>query len=415
MDFFVEEADPHGDITPPSCKSFSQRHVLLASLGHGKTTIRNVSGSDDEIVSIRMAEKMNTEVSYSREEVAISGEFREPGIINAGSSATSYRLCVGMLAGKSAAADFTGTAELSARPIAPLLTSLNTMGCDVTLKDDGFVKLVGARIATGPVTIESSISSQFLSSLIIASTVAEKHFPIIVNGELSSPGYVEITKNCLAEYGISVSVSEKTVNVTGELENKHRTIDVEADFSSAAFFIVLGLLKSTEGLRIRGLKRKSLQPDSSILEILGDYLEITGPGGEKIDVVCRKSPLKKIVVDAAKNPDLAPPLSVVGIFSDPGVEIKNVERLRFKESDRFSSIVSLCEMFGAKVSMDRGNLRIKRGRMNKNQKKIDFHDHRMIMAAAVAASANGGGCWISNREMAGKSYPMFFEHLAAVQ
>ncbi len=361
--------------------------------------MHGVSMSDDERISIGIADACRN-VMIDGYDVHISGEFRCPSDLYAGESATAYRLSMGSFAAKKCAVRYHGSPFLASRPVRGLQAALEDLGVSFKRMDDGFFTVDGKGSKNIPVTV-SGESSQFASSLMIYYAAMGGGRFMIRNPK--SAGYLNITAECLESFGFRVYIGDEII--VEERERKNAEVNIERDFSSAAFFMVLGSISDRWDISINGLNRNSVQPDSAILSIIGGNLEWNG------DVLNVKYGIDdEIIVDAGVNPDLCPPLAVAGIFSDSGVIIRNTERLRSKESDRESEIERLAGMFGAHVEISDTYMRIRKGEL-RAPAYTGFTDHRMIMAAVIAGLASGKPVMHMNAENVSKSFPSFFNEI----
>ena len=401
-----------GTVQAPSSKSFAQRYILMAGFSERETEIRGLSFSDDEQVAIDIIKRCGARVEYSGRNIHVIPSFHCPEALYVGESATSYRLAAGLLSSRRCRTEFTGMPGLGARPVEPLLNALSGMRVAASVREDGFISLDASGCEVADVAVDGSLSSQFISSLLLFYAFSGKDSRLSLSGGVVSERYVDITIECLRNFGVDVSGNEGCFSISGGNPLAMGEISVEGDYSSASFFIVLGLLASVKGVTVKGLRKHSLQPDSSILGILSGRTHgiMTEQSDGEISVTSRMSEIERIVVDADSEPDLAPPLSVIGIFSSGGIVIKNCNRLEIKESRRASEIMRLAESFGAEVVKDEDTITIRKGRII-NPGRLSFTDHRMIMSAIIAGVASGFRIEYENIEKINKSYPDFLTHL----
>ncbi|MHB8361306.1 MAG: 3-phosphoshikimate 1-carboxyvinyltransferase, partial [Thermoplasmataceae archaeon] len=296
----------------------------------------------------------------------------------------------------------------------PLVDALGSVGVAIRKVSDLLIEMDSSEVKSGDIRVNQEMSSQFVSSLMLMNATGKFHGKIILEGKRTSRGYIDITEKCINDFGLIAEKSENYININGKIVNEEREMEVERDYSSAAYFIVLGLLASTKGIRIVGLRKNSFQPDAAILDILKPYLEVHDSEDGTIEIISRVTEIGAIEMDADQNPDLAPPISVIGIFSESGVIIRDVRRISFKESDRVSGIIKMAQSFGALIETDGSTLKIRKGNTVKNPDLFDFHDHRIIMSAAIAAITSGSNAILMNSKNVGKSYPTFFQDLKSV-
>lgn len=406
-----------GTLRAPGSKSYSQRYILMSGLGESPVSVHGVYFSEDEQVAIGVIRNSGSVLTFDDDTVRIEPNFNCPKFVDVGESATSYRLSLGMLAARKCKTEFVGKKELAKRPVNELLTSLASLGARFDRKDDGFVVMDASDIEVDDIEVDQSRSSQYVSSLLLfmAYSGAEEK-KLKVKGTKSSEGYVRITESCLRTMGFDVIRDNDTFRIKKTEAEPLRELYVERDYSSAAFFLILGALASDDGISIEGLPDNSLQADAVIVDTLknsSDGISIVF-SESKIIAKAIKSYVMHVEVDANITPDLAPPVSVLGIFSKDGVTIRNPGRLTIKETDRYGEIIRLAESFGARIEKGEDYLMIKRGQEILNPGTLSFNDHRMVMSAIVAGLASGFEIEYENVEKINKSYPSFLSDLKKV-
>ncbi|MCL4452248.1 MAG: hypothetical protein M1327_06460 [Candidatus Thermoplasmatota archaeon] len=402
----ITPGDLHGRVTAPGSKSFTQRAVLLSAFSSTPLKLRNVAFCDDDLISADIAMKCGLSVTSGEGTFKIHGEFAHPKKIFAGESGTSYRLVIGLLAGKRSLVDVEVSNQLSKRPVLPLLNALSERGLSFSL-NDLVLHLDGSNVTKGAVRIDPSQSSQFVSASILFQSMMEDGGIVQVQGNKVSWGYVNLTKYILSSFGPTVSEASSGFMVSGEFYHKPLDLTVDGDFSSASFIFAAGMLSSHDGITIHGLRSDSFQPDSSILDILG----FRGASASDSSYFVSSKDPGPITVDANLTPDLAPPLAVLGMFSESGCRILNPTRLRGKESDRYADIIRLAHSFGSRVYDSNAYVLIRKAEFPIYPASLDFTEHRMIMAGIIAGIASGRPVKHSNVEKISKSYPSFLSDL----
>ncbi len=407
MNIRIKKGSIGGTIFSPSSKSFTQRCVLYSAFSGKPVKLNNISFSDDEIVSLKIAEKCNAVIKYDRKSMIINPDFRCPDHLYVGESGTSYRLTMGLLCARKCRTSITGEPSLATRPIETLINALSQAGSKFHKKDDGFYSVDGENAGNIPVEIDGSVSSQYISSMLFYYAI--KGGGSFIANNTVSVDYLKITESCLANFGVDVYKVGSQYNVACGTHSKN-TLDVEGDYSSASYFIVLGIF--TGNIVIKNLNYKSLQPDRKIIELINAAtgcinIENTGIFIGKAEHV------GKITLDAAVSPDLAPIVSVIGIFSEEGVRIYHYQRLQAKESNRFTGIVNMCRSFGADVAVNESFIEIRKGQI-KSPSYIEYNDHRMIMSAIIAGVIAGSDTEFGKCESINKSYPEFLNNLKKI-
>ncbi|MEM0155803.1 MAG: hypothetical protein QW597_04280 [Thermoplasmataceae archaeon] len=411
MSFFHGEI--RGSLTVPSSKSYSQRMILLAMVGREQVILDHISFCDDENAAINLARSCGSTVTLKGSTVIIDPDFQCPVKVNVGESATLYRLSIGVLAAMGCRTEFTGSTGLAMRPIDPLIRGLSECGVRFTIKQDGFTVMDATGRHPAKVLMDQSVSSQFVSSMILFNSLTESDQYLETRNAVSI-SYVKITVDALKQFGYEVLSSCEGYQYIGR-RSPARKFWIEGDYSSALFPVVLGSLSSDAGIKILGLKSDSLQADRKTLDLLVAHSAggIKTISGEKFEVIAATSEYDAISIDASEVPDSCPPAGVIGIFSSNGISILNPDRLRTKESDRLSGIAKMGELFGASVTSLSGSLSIARGSL-KTPQEYTGSDHRMLMSAIIAAVAANGRTLFHDLGVINKSYPGFIRDLREV-
>jgi len=400
-----------GSVKAPSSKSYSQRMILLSAISGNPVTLRGISFCDDEIAAVNMARDCGSEITTDGDALTIEPHFRCPSRVNVGESATLYRISMGMLAAMGCRTEFVGAPSLAGRPMEPLIHALEKAGVRLLRKDDGFYSMDARERKNIEFHMDQGISSQFISSLIFYNAAAGNDLPMNTTAEQVSASYIDITLHALDMLGYGISREDGAFQFTGKhLSGKE--FQVEGDFSSALFPVVLGSLCSQGGVRITGLNPRSRQADRIALDTL--VKASTGisakSNGNNLEIEASRSDFELIEVDASRVPDSCPPISVIGIFSDNGIRILNYERLRAKESDRVSAIKEIVTGFGAAFLEGNRSISVKRG-INVFPEEYHGNDHRMLMSAITAGLVARSSTKFFNLDAVRKSYPGFLNDL----
>ncbi len=401
----------HGSITVPGSKSVTQRYILLSAFMNKEISIRNPSGCEDEEIAIAAAEKCGSFVFKETDRILVQPNFKCPDFLFGGESGTSSRLLMGLLAGSGCKTHLKLSDQLMARPFDELIDFLRHNSIKIEKMSDGYL-IDGTERSFQYRSVRADKSSQFVSSaLLYLALGGMQEFELTLRGSIVSSGYLDLTLSCLPYFGYfglvrgdSVKVFHKQIRGSGE-------VVAEGDYSSAAFWIVLSLLASQNDFLLKGLSLGSRQPDSAIIDfmkVLGysPKLDATGIHLHRIEM-----PDSLLEFDVDQCPDLAPPLSVLGLFSKKGILLHGTGRLRMKESDRISEICRLVRSFKGFCEIHEDSMLIKSGGQLSNPGRLSFDDHRMIMSGIIAGIVAGFNIVHENVEKISKSYPHFLSHL----
>ena len=316
---------------------------------------------------------------------------------------------------------FTGKGRLPERPSTPLCEEMMRHGCNISNNGRVPFRLSG-KLTGGVFRLPGNVSSQFFTGLLMALPLAEEDSFIEVEGKIESYPYVEMTLEVLKMSGITVNRNTSGFQIPGkQCYNLSGTVKVEGDWSTAAFWLSMGVIgcaetgekvkNASEGISVRGLNTVSRQGDRKIIEILqrmGAHVEIKGDG-QYSTVKVFPSALNSTEIDGQDIPDLVPILSVVAAAATGHTRIYNCRRLRLKESDRLKAIETVLQALGADVTATDDCLDIWGGKKLKGGTIDSFADHRIAMMAASAAGICQNPVIIERAQAVNKSYPMFFE------
>ena len=321
--------------------------------------------------------------------------------LDCGESGSTLRFLLPLCASLGGEYTFIGHGKLMERPLEQLFIALEDNG--VTVEKSDVIKING-KLKAGEYKIRGDISSQYVSGLLMALPTLESDSKITLTTPLVSAPYVEITLQVLNEFGVKIERTSDGFIIKG---NQHYNGDLvpEGDWSNGAFFLVLGALNGD--ITVKGLNLNSAQGDKYIIDILrlANAQVIVLDDGVRVV----KSHLTAFTFDAEDCPDLVPIASVLGAFAKGETVIKNIERLKLKESDRVQSTIAMLTSFGVTATTDGNNLTVY-GKQATAGVVDGFNDHRIVMSATVLASAINGQTVIEGAQAINKSYPNFFEH-----
>lgn len=421
----------HGRISLPPSKSYVHRALFVASLAKKPSILTNCGSklADDILASVGTLRAFGCKVRSNKEQngslEVVPGQTRKSKItIYAKGSGTTARFAIAYaaLAREGSVVEISGDASLSMRPMQIISESLEQLGveCSYTGKRGKLpIAIKGGGIPGGDCSIDGSISSQFISSLLISCTKAKKDCVIRIEnpGSVVSKPYIDSTIAVLSYFGLKVEALPNSAGykVKGNQTAQDRIFQVPGDMSAGATMICATLAASGNSDLI-GVNPKFHQPDESVIRIarkLGADLEEIG----KTIRVRRTAWLSRTLdLDLNRSPDLVP--AVAGLAAARGLDIKisNIGHLRYKESDRISVIARGLRKLGIRIAEKKDSLRIDASGVSKPFRKpilMDSErDHRMLMAFAIAGlSGRYGEVLVSDPDCVSKSYPDFVKDL----
>jgi len=300
----------------------------------------------------------------------------------------------------------TGDASLRARPMAPLLDALEQLGARTISRGGRAPVAIKGRMRGGKARIAGDVSSQFLSSLLIAGPATEKGLDVEVSGKMVSRPYLEITSEVLKHFKVDHSLASQRFYAPGGQRPAAIDFEVPGDFSSAAFMLAAGALAGGP-VEVAGL-REDAQGDRAIVAHLKAFGAKVNRG--EIGYATSSSSLRGTRLDVGDTPDLFPILCVVAAASKGESVIAGARHLRAKESDRIRAMVSLLKSLGIDAQELEDGARIVGGPI-KGGTVQSLGDHRIAMAASVAGLASESGVTVVDHDSASVSYPEFFKDL----
>jgi 3-phosphoshikimate 1-carboxyvinyltransferase len=426
-----------GALVLPGSKSISNRVLLLSALCQGSTTLHDVLDSDDTRVMLTALRQLGCGVRQHGTTVEVDGLGGQLPVRQAqlfmGNAGTAIRPLTAALAVLGGDFELRGVPRMHERPIGDLVDALRQLGCQI--EDMGQPGYPPLRIGQpqlrldAPIKVRGDVSSQFLTALLMAlPLVARRDVVIEVVGELISRPYVEITLKLLARFGVVVARDgwQRFTIPAGSQLRSPGSLHVEADASSASYFIALGAittgLSGQNGIKIQGLGQDSIQGDIRFIEaarMMGAQID-SGPNWLHI----RRGepgqgwPLKAIDLDCNHIPDAAMTLAVMALYAQGTTTLRNIASWRVKETDRIAAMAAELRKLGAQVEEGADFLRVTAPASPADWRAASIHtydDHRIAMCFSLAAFNPAGlPVRIEDPKCVAKTFPDYFEALFAL-
>ncbi len=419
-----------GRVALPGSKSISNRVLLLSALCRGRTTLHDLLDSDDTRVMLAALRQLGCSVQQDGSTVTIDGlDGQLPATalkFFMGNAGTAMRPLTAALAVLGGDFELSGVPRMHERPIGDLVDALRQLGCQIDyMGNEGFPPLRIGKPALkldAPIQVRGDVSSQFLTALLMAlPLVATQDITIEVVGELISKPYIEITLNLLARYGIAVRREgwQRFTIPAGSHYQSPGVLHVEADASSASYFIALGAIAASPGqpVRIEGVGEGSIQGDIRFIEAARQMgAQVTG-GPNWLEISKGSWPLTAIDLDCNHIPDAAMTLAVMALYADGPCTLRNIASWRVKETDRIAAMAAELRKLGATVEEGPDYLRVT-PIVRHDWKAASIHtydDHRMAMCFSLAAfNPANQPVRILDPKCVAKTFPDYFEALFSV-
>ncbi len=406
----VEKSNLSGNIDIPGSKSHTIRSLFLAGLAKGTSIIRNPLVSADAISAVDVCRAFGSTYDLNNENYTVNGIGACPqvpeNVIDVGNSGTSLRLGLMTAALVEGHTVFTGDYQIRKRQIGPLVKAINNLGGTAfTTRGNESAPVVIKGRATGGFTELDSVTSQYMSSILLNAPLLEKDTHVQIT-RLNEIPYVEITLWWLDKLGIKYSHnSMKEFFIPGGQQYKPFECTIPGDFSSATFFMVQAAISGNE-LVLTNLDMSDPQGDKAVLDILQDMGAEIQYGDKKI--IIKGKSLQGREIDMNSIPDALPAMAVAACFAKGETRLVNVPQARLKETDRISVMCSELTKMGADITELPDGLIIRESKLHGTSVK-GHDDHRVVMSLAIAGLNCDGETIIDTAEAMNVTYPGFVE------
>lgn len=406
-----------GSLYAPASKSSMQRACAAALLTNGITTITNPGKSNDDLAALDVIQKLGAEVKRidaDTIQIVSTGICPANKEINCGESGLGIRMFTPIAALSAQAITINGTGSLLTRPMDFFDQILPQLGVSIQSNQGKLPLQIQGPLKPSNITVDGSLSSQFLTGLLMAYGAAGATDTTITVDNLKSKPYIDLTLQVMQHFGWTITHENHErfhFNISpASNESKKLTYTVEGDWSGAAFLLVAGAIAG--GIVIKGLDVFSTQADKAVLQALissGCNISIQA---EQIEIA--PLPLKAFHFNATDCPDLFPPLVALAACCEGTTVIEGVERLTHKESNRALTLQEEFAKLGIAIELQDNLMLIKGGTGIQAASVHSRHDHRIAMACAVAGLKANGPVEIADADAINKSYPNFYEHMQAL-
>lgn len=410
-----------GNVVCPPSKSYTHRAIFISSLAKGNSQIINPLMSRDTIASIDACRAFGTKIKRTDKGLIVSGNstLKIPDdVINVENSGTTMRFVTAISSLlKKGHVIITGDDSIRKRPMGPLLSALKQLGVNsysATENDKAPIIVQGGGIRGNHISIDGSISSQFISGILIAGVCAESGISLNVTGKQVSRSYIESTINVMTKFGARVEKSRdyRKYNISNNKYNP-TTLTIPGDFSTAALLLSAGILSGGE-ITVTNLDFSLPQGDSKILEILKKI-------GATINIEKKKGIVKAIGTreldggefDLSDTPDLLPVVAILSLKSRNPVRIYGVSHTRYKETDRLKIIASEFRKFGVEIKTLPDEITITAPKKLRNAHINSHNDHRLFMSFVIASMMTEKSI-VDGVESVDVSYPSFIQDMKRI-
>lgn len=392
----------NANINLPSSKSISNRALIINALNYSPYPLRNLSDSDDTIV---LTAALNSN----------SNKF------DIGHAGTAMRFLTAFLSKIVGEWEITGSERMQQRPISILVNALNSLGAQISyLKNEGFppLKIQGSHLTGKTIELDGSVSSQYISALLLIAPTIENGLTLKLSGEITSRSYINLTLELMAKFGINYQWEGNKITVP-EQNYIARDFTIEADWSGASYWYEILSLCKTGEILLENLQLKSLQGDANIAAWFEQFgvFSVQKNNGVLLSKIEVELP-KKLNIDFIENPDVAQTMACLCVAKEIPFHFSGLKTLKIKETDRISALQNELAKFGAILTEpESGELAwdgiIDLSRKIENPVIETYHDHRMALAFAPMALVNNQ-VQINNPMVVTKSYPGFWNDLKKI-
>ena len=412
MDTSVPRGQIAGVVTPPCSKSYAQRALAAALLADGETILRNLDFCDDTLSAIRVIETLGAEVERLDERtVKVRGGLApKSNTLNVGESGLATRMFTPIASLCDVPITVQGEGTLLYRPMNMMIEPLRKLGVEVR---DGGGRLpveVCGPMQGGEIDVDGSVSSQFLTGLLMALPLAKEDTTIAVANAVSKP-YLDMTIDLASKFGVNIQHNDyEEFFVEGGQKYEAADLVIEGDWSAAAMLLVAGAIGGE--ITLTNVSMLSKQADVAIC----DALVRAGASvtSEPNSITVERRDLVAFEFNATQCPDLFPALAALAAAAEGESIIYGTHRLEHKESNRAETIAEEYKKLGIEVRLEGDAMYIKGGNIRSAEVE-SHHDHRIAMSLAVSALRSDGELLIRNAECVAKSFPDFFGVLESLR
>lgn len=381
-------------IEVPSSKSISNRLLIIQALAKSGN-VTGISTAQDTVILNLLLNEM-------------------PKIMDVGHAGTAFRFLTAYLSVTPGTYLLTGSDRMKNRPIRPLVDALKSLGADIQyVENEGFppLKIRGTSITKSKVAIDASMSSQFVSALMMIGPYLKKGLTLNLEGDLVSTSYIEMTRSLMQDCGVNVLYENKKIEISTS-SYCFETFPVEKDWSSISFWFEMVLIGKWKRLLIKDVNENSIQGDAFVKELFG-YFGVKSSFDKDGLWLKYEKPNDKLPtrIDLKNTPDLTQPFIVAMAAIGHSITVTGIQHLKFKETDRALALQTELQKFGVVLKVNDSNLILKTGIDASSTVRIKtYQDHRMAMAFAPLALVLDG-IQIENPEVVEKSYPDYWNQL----
>ncbi len=408
----IQPSTLHGTVVAPASKSSMQRACAAALLCEGASEIINPGKSNDDLAALDVIQKLGARVVKNEDgSLTIYSQGVDPveNEINCGESGLGIRMFTPIAALSGQSITINGTGSLLTRPMHFFDEIFPQLGIKIKSQKGKLPLQIEGPLVPADIEVDGSLSSQFLTGLLMAfGASVTKPVTIKVNGLKSKP-YIDLTMQVMESFGRKVThTNYEYFHLEPQAVNyEPQSYTVEGDWSGAAFLLVAGAVAGN--ISVEGLDSSSTQADKAIFQALEDCGCFLSTQKEVIEI--GPAPLEAFHFNATDCPDLFPPLVGLAAYCAGTTTIAGVSRLSHKESNRALTLQEEFAKLGVEIILQGDVMLVKGGGKLNGGKVHSRHDHRIAMACAVAGLKTNGGVVIEEAEAINKSYPDFYEHL----
>lgn len=411
-----------GTVNVPGSKSLSNRALLLAALANGQTHLTNLLDSDDIRHMLKALTQLGVEYRLSEDKTqcwvtGLGHAFdNKTGLeLFLGNAGTAMRPLCAALSASAGEFILTGEPRMEERPIGALVDSLRQAGAEIEyLKNQGYppLKISGKSLSGGTISVDGSVSSQFLTALLMAAPLFKHDSEIVIQGELVSKPYIDITLQTMAQFGVTVT-NHNYRNFVVKGQQQYQSPGqflVEGDASSASYFLAAGAIKGGT-VKVTGVGKKSIQGDirfADVLEKMGakitwgdDFIQVQGAALTAVDM------------DMNHIPDAAMTIATTALFAQGTTSIRNIYNWRVKETDRLAAMACELRKVGADVIEGHDFITITPPLKLKKAEIDTYDDHRIAMCFSLVALSDTAVV-INDPGCTAKTFPDYFARLATI-